>query len=320
MDPSTQGTGAIVLAKIDAVLNLLSGASWLPYSGNSGLFVLPASAGRVDVVNQFLILEWAPPASGPADFPLLLRFKSDSSTQTEFGYGWSVPFQRFAEIQGGQGAAVIVRAPVSTYDYDPTPGPDYTTVPPGTNSLVGSTTTGWTETQPDNTAFNYDTFGVLQSIQNPAGVRWTLTWNGGFASVDYITGPFGRRTSFAYDANNMIRRIQDPGGRISTFSCNANGLLRRAVTPELCITSFLYGAQTSVDSGYCLAAKIDPLGNRTTYTYTIPPIEGYIKAVQLPMGQRITFLSDASPPSTTIIDPRGGRWTVTSDSMSVSVR
>ena len=50
-------------------------------------------------------------------------------------------------------------------------------------------TTGWTETQPDGTSFNFDNTGVLRTIRNRAGVRWTLTWDSGFNHVQSHPGP-----------------------------------------------------------------------------------------------------------------------------------
>ena len=41
--------------------------------------------------------------------------------------------------------------------------------------------------------YNYDTTGVLRTIRNNAGVRWTLTWDSGVNFVQHIDGPLGRR-------------------------------------------------------------------------------------------------------------------------------
>ena len=113
------------------------------------------------------------------------------------------------------------------------------------NTLQGSVSSGWTETQPDGTTFNYDTTGVLRTIRNNAGVRWTLTWDSGVDFVQHIDGPFGRRTTFAYDGSNNIRHIQDPSGRLTTLTVNGNNDLVRIVTPELCTTSLVYDERTT---------------------------------------------------------------------------
>src|SRR5207248_7721006 len=114
-----------------------------------------------------------------------------------------------------------VNTPPYVYSYNNN-GTSYTPVAPVQNTLVGGASTGWTETQPDGTAFTYDTSGVLRTIRNRAGIRWTLAWDAGFNLVQAIVGPLGRRTSLAYNASNLVRRIQDPGGRITTLTINAN--------------------------------------------------------------------------------------------------
>ena len=109
--------------------------------------------------------------------------------------------------------------------------------------------------------YNYDTTGVLRTIRNNAGVRWTLTWDSGVNFVQHIDGPLGRHTTFAYNGSNNIRHIQDPSGRLTTLTINGNNDLVRIVTPELCTTSLVY------DDAHHLTAWIDPLGNRNTYSY-----------------------------------------------------
>ena len=185
----------------------------------------------------FLILSWAPPSGSPADLPLVFTYKSDSSNSTEFGSNWSSPYHRFAEPNTRiTPTPVSVNTPSYSYSYANS-GTSYSPSAPGQNTLVGNATTGWTETQPDGTSFKYDSTGVLRSIGNRAGVRWTLTWDAAFDLVQAIQGPLGRRTSFVYNASNFVRRIVDPGGRITTLTVNASSDLTQIVSPQLCVTS-----------------------------------------------------------------------------------
>ena len=128
---------------------------------------------------------------------------------------------------------------------------------------MGNATTGWTETQPDGTSFNYDSTGVLRTISNRAGVRWTLTWDAAFDLVQAIQGPFGRRTSFVYNASNFVRRIMDPGGRITTLTVNANSDLTQIVSPRALRHFTIY------DGSHHLLAWVNPLGDRTR-SFTSP--------------------------------------------------
>src|SRR5262249_19332895 len=153
------------------------------------------------------------------DFPMILSYNSNAGGTTEYGANWSVPYLRFVEQVG-----VNVLTPEGLVYYN---SPDAKNNYPGSpnnlnNTLHGAARPGWTETQPDGTTFNYDTGGHLRTIRNNAGVRWTLTWNSGVTLVQHIDGPFGRRTTFAYDGSNNIRRIQDPSGRITSLTVNAN--------------------------------------------------------------------------------------------------
>ena len=83
------------------------------------------------------------------------------------------------------------------------------------NSLVQNGDGTWTETQPDNLKFVYDTSGNLSRLVSPAGGRWTVIRSSGLMTA--LSGPFSRRTTFAYDGSNKLKRFQDPGGRITTF-------------------------------------------------------------------------------------------------------
>ncbi len=290
MDSSALGTGRLVLAKSNAMNRMQHTRPPLPPGCAAGGCVMPPVSSciirggtvHIDPLLFFLVLQWAPPSGSPADLPLVFTYKSDCTNNTEWGYHWSAPYHRFAEV-----VVTINPPPISLntppYGYSYLgPGPNYTTVFPGQNSLVGSSTAGWTETQPDGTAFSYDNTGVLRTIRNKANVRWTLTWDSGFNLVQAIQGPFGRRTSFTYTGSNLIRRIQDPGGRITTLTVNANKDLTQIVSPELCVTSLIY------DGSHNLLAWVNPLGDRTSFTYASA---GVISTVELPLGQVTRFNS-----------------------------
>ena len=56
----------------------------------------------------------------------------------------------------------------------------------------------WTETQPDNLQFVYDTSGNLSRMVSPAGGRWTVVRSSGLMTA--LAGPLSRRTTFAPSA------------------------------------------------------------------------------------------------------------------------
>ena len=122
-----------------------------------------------------------------------------------------------------------------------------------------------TETQPDGTLYQYGSLSggalSLQYIQNPAGQRWTVTYDGS-GRVSFVTDPITRRTTLSYDATSgKISSIQDPLGRRTTLTVNGSGDLVQVLSPELCVTSMVY------DSSHRMLAWINPLGDRTSFAY-----------------------------------------------------
>ena len=312
MDSSVQGTGQLVLARANAASRQLSVQPPLPPGCATGGCIPPVGGScvvqgaTVDPRSLFLILNWAPPSGSPADVPLVFTYKSDVSNATEFGSNWSAPHQRFADVVVTVNPSPVnVNTPSFFYSYTNS-GTSYSVVGPSQNSLVGNTTTGWTETQPDGTSFKYLNTGVLSAIANRANVRWTMIWDAGFNHVQAIQGPLGRRTTFIYNASNFVKRIVDPGGRITTLTVNANSDLSRIISPELCTTTFVY------DGSHHLVAWINPLGDRTTFVYKSGTAN--VSAVQQPLGQRTTFASVTtffpSTTSTVITSPRNARTTL----------
>ena len=305
MDPSVLGTGQIVLSRASAAPGNIPSVVPLPPGCGTGGCIPPVGTScviqgvSIDPQSLFMTLSWAPPSGSPADLPLVFTYKSASSNSTEFGSNWSAPYHRFAEPNTRINPhPVTVNTPGTFYNYTNL-GTTYSTKVPGQNTLTGNATTGWSETQPDGTSFNYDSTGLLRTIRNRAGVRWTLTWDAGLDLVQAIQGPFGRRTSFVYNASSFVKRIVEPGGRITSLTVNANSDLAQIVSPQLCVTSFIY------DGSHHLRAWVNPLGDRTSFIYQS---SGTSLAVQQPMGQRTTYVSGTS--GTVITNPRAARTTI----------
>ena len=192
-----------------------------------------------------------------------------TASRPAFGKGWSGLFAAkvFGPYSyGGQTYATVYRGDGSTLVYQKSLGVYF---PVGAftsaNTLTQNGDGSWTETQGNGLSFIYQhaTADFITRIVGISGGIWTMTYDG-FYNNTAIIDPFLRRTSFSWDSAMLsnLRRVTDSGGRITTFSINATtSTLRRVVTPELCITSMNY------DSNGLLLQWIDPLGNRTSYTY-----------------------------------------------------
>ena len=190
MDPSVFGTGSIVLSKAQAALNVAgAGSNTVPGYSNGG-FVTQNGLGRVEPVARVTPVEWALPTGSPADFPMVLNYHSNATVGTEFGYNWSALYTRSAEYVSEENGVILANPQGDVFYPTPATGDHYAGSPNNyNNTLQGSSNTGWTETQPDGTTFNYDTTGTLRTIRNNAGVRWTVTWDADSEFVQYIDGP-----------------------------------------------------------------------------------------------------------------------------------
>jgi YD repeat-containing protein len=136
----------------------------------------------------------------------------------------------------------------------------YTPPDGATNSLQQNADGTWTETQPDGFELRYNTSGRLSRLQDIVGSRWTLSHDAG-GRVTKIEDPLGLRTSVAYDGSNRIKRVEDSAARFTSYTVNGSGDLTQVTSPDLCLTEMRY------DSVHRLKAWIDPVGNRTSFSY-----------------------------------------------------
>jgi len=222
----------------------------------------------INPANGNLLLQLAPPAG---DFfyvaPILSYNSTNASTASEIGNGWSHLFKRQVVI-GGSGNPVVVTGAGQIFAYLANLAGGYYPPAPGTiNSLQGPAGfTSFTETAPDGTKYQYGSAqsvpaALLKSIQNPAGSIWTVSYDAN-SRVSAITDPYARRTTLTYaPTGGKISAIQDSFGRQTTISVNSSGNLVQVTTPELCITSLVYGSSNRP------IVWINPLGDRTSYAF-----------------------------------------------------
>ena len=243
-----------------------------------------------------------PTAGGYDPNPILTYNSAAASTATEVGNGWTHDFKRRVATSGVSNATVVTGTGNDfAYAFDVAGRVFYIPSGPAQNSLQVFGT-GFLETRPDGGQYVYNSGGTLLYLRNPSGARWTMAYDGGGRPLS-IANPFGRRASFAYDANNHLKRLQDAGGRITSFTVDATGNLTQTTTPELCQTGFGY------DGSHRMTARVNPLGDRTTYLYASGSGGGgQLVAAHLPLGQRVSFVYSSG--RTAVLDPRGHRATL----------
>ena len=101
-------------------------------------------------------------------------------------------------------------------------------------------TDGWRYTTADDTTEDYDLNGTLITITNRAGQIQTLRYDltaaeGGddnLATLDKVTGPFGRALKFQYTSTATLEKMIDPAGNEIRYSRDANDNLIAVTYPD----------------------------------------------------------------------------------------
>ena len=111
---------------------------------------LQTAGAGVDPTSRYLTLNWALPAAPPADFPIVLSYNSNAGGATSYGNNWEATYHRFVEVVGG---SVNLLTPQGMVSYSsPDANNNWVGSPNNLNTtLNGTSTTGWTEAQPDGT-------------------------------------------------------------------------------------------------------------------------------------------------------------------------
>ncbi|WP_437186092.1 hypothetical protein SH668x_003223 [Planctomicrobium sp. SH668] len=207
-------------------------------------------------------------------------------------------------VENDDGTFTETQADGTQHDYNSSTAPSHPgkifrirkTIPqPGTWTItrnVGNTTI--TNPVSQVTTYAYDGNGNLSGITDPYGRTTAYAFSAG-GLLQSATTPELCQTQYQYDANSRIKSIIAPDGLRTTYGWDANGLCNRVQSPNSGITTYNYvsGAVTEVtnplgqvttkiyDAMRNQVGEIEPLGNRTTWTYDrqlltaeIPPLGG----------------------------------------------
>lgn len=173
--------------------NAPAGQSPLPGSNAapSGAPVPDARSGNVSHSIQL------PSAGDFAPASMLSYNIQPSPISSVFGTGWANSLARTVTSITST-IADLTTSFGATYRYTGLSGGTYEAPPRARNSLQTSGS-GWVETQPDHSQFNYDSSGQLTNLKNAAGQTWTLTYGSG--KISTIRDPFSRLTTYTYDGS-----------------------------------------------------------------------------------------------------------------------
>jgi YD repeat-containing protein len=212
-------------------------------------------------------------------FALTRFYTSADPADGPFGVGWTFAYNASLSEDTSTGA-VDVRAESGAHAVFARNADGSYATPPAATSQLARTSFGWTLTAPDGHYLAFDTAGGLTAIKDRSGVGVTVeTVNGQLARV---TDAAGRVVTFTWTGNRItqvrladgrhidygytdghLTSVSNLRGKITTLAWDANGKLTSVQDPN-----GHYRFRNTYDgSTGRVTEQLDPLGNRTTFTW-----------------------------------------------------
>jgi RHS repeat-associated protein len=164
------------------------------------------------------------------------------------------------------------------------------------NYQLVSTGSGYALGDPiENRFYNFNSSGVLISIQDRSGNTHTLSYTGG--NLTGISDGLGRTLTLAYDSNNHLISVTD-GTRTAHYAYTGNNLTSFTDVRGF-VTTYAYDSSTGIAG--LITKKTLPLGN--VATSQVYDSAGRVTSQTDGLGNKTTFAYGSG--STTQKDPRG---------------
>ena len=170
--------------------------------------------------------------------------------------------------------------------------------------------------------------GRLATIRDSLNRTTTFTYTNNLLTS--VTGPAGDTWQYVYDANGRMIQKTDPLGYQSTNSYDTNGKLISSTDPEGKTKSISYDSATNTSTitekdgsiwhqQYdpdinAVTAKIDALGNTTSYSYDT---KGNLLTQTAPNGATTSYTYDSNSNLLTETDPLGNTTRYTYNDLSL---
>jgi len=209
---------------------------------------------------------------------------------------------------------------VTTYNYDAAGRLTGHINPTGDATILSLNAAGQLVSMSDGmgfvTTYTYYGMGCRKTAMDPRGGVTTYTYDA--RDLISIKDPLGGTTSYYYDALDRLVTVTDPLGNTVQTYYDAAGQHVATKDQNGYLTTFAYDLDsqltTTTDArGYSwvnvyegnstrLAATVDPLGNRTSYTYDFASQR---RAIIDALNHRTTYSYDAAGRVVTTMDPKG---------------
>lgn len=118
------------------------------------------------------------------------------------------------------------------------------------------------------TTFTFDGNGNVTSITTPDGVVETMTYDA-FGYLASSRKPLGVSTSWTHNQFGQVTTLIDALGKVTSFEYDQFQNLTTVTDALGQVTTMIYTDGVTTADKKRLFAVVDPLGNRTTHTYTM---------------------------------------------------
>ena len=105
----------------------------------------------------------------------------------------------------------------------------------------------------------YGDSGTLSAITTRAGLSTALSYDAPGGRVTTVTGPFGHKLKFAYDASNRVTQMIAPDGGVYVYAYDGNNNLISVTHPDGSQRRYLYGNASFPNA---LTGIVDEDGNQ----------------------------------------------------------
>jgi RHS repeat-associated protein len=230
--------------------------------------------------------------SGRGPSPTLSRtYNSNDSRFSALGQGWTHSYNIYlARPQNGSGLVILVGPEGRSDRY--TPNADGTYTPPLSVDIAlrKNSDSTYTATQKDQTTWNFDVCGRLNTIKDRYGNTSTLTYNS-VGQLTSVSDPAGRGSlTFSYDITTKrltsVTDWQTPSARRVSYGYDTSGRLQTVTDRNNKQTTFAYDGSTShlttmtdpnahveVTNHYSTTGQVDwqrdAAGNQTNFSYVV---------------------------------------------------
>ncbi|HEX5525990.1 MAG TPA: RHS repeat-associated core domain-containing protein [Solirubrobacterales bacterium] len=198
-----------------------------------------------------------------------------------FGYGWASSFgEHLTSAEGGK-KVTLTEARGGTVTFTQS-GSSYVAPAWSQDLLSGNSTSGYTLTLPDQSAYRFSGAGRLEAITDRNGNETAFAYDEA-GRLKSVTDPSGRQLTFAYNAGGQVESATDPMGHVVKYAYESGNLVSVTMPGEASPRwQFKYGTSHRItqvtdgrggkttdeyDGSNRVISQTDPAGRTTTFKY-----------------------------------------------------